>query len=219
MDRKTLNTTLSNILTEIEGLNGTLIASSFMDIAKEPDKYNILIMDSCFRAEKIACKIRNLICQSTGIRKMDLLKLVSLEHDIQIHQCAETGIIDVKFPSLLPKKRRSENSHFMLDALYAALDEYDNTFGFSKINDNVICMTHYYSSEASNKIRDYDNFETKDIIDLIATYTMVDDSGKYCTSFSCTKHGDDDFTCITILDKNLFPKWLVCSGFTSATNA
>jgi len=179
MDRKTLNTTLNNILTEIEGLNGTLTASSFMDIKKEPDKYNILIMDSCFRAEKIACKIRNLICQSTGISKMELMKLVSVEHDIQICQYAETGTINIKFPSLLPKKRRSENSHFMLDALYAALYEYDNKVGFNKIQDNVICMPHYYSNEASCKIRDYDNFETKDIIDLIATYTMVDDSGKY----------------------------------------
>jgi len=208
MDKKTLNTTLNNIMTEIEGLNGTLTASSFMDMSIEPDKYNILIMDSCFKAEKIACKIRNLICQSTGISKKELLKLVSVEHDIKIHQCNDTGIINIKFPSLLPKKRRSENGHFILDALYAALDEYDSNIGFSKMQDNVICMTHYYSNAVSTKIRDYDNFETKEIIDLIAAYTMVDDSGRYCASFNCTKLGDSDYTCLTVLEKNLFPDWL-----------
>ena len=58
------------------------------------------------------------------------------------------------------------------------------------------------------RVRDYDNLEFKQLLDTIASYIMVDDSGLFCDSYHTTEMGERDYTVIYIMGKSYFPKWL-----------
>ena len=59
-----------------------------------------------------------------------------------------------------------------------------------------------------SKVKDYDNYESKPILDAIATFVMSDDAGYLCDSMHVTEFGDGEYTRITVIDKAHFTEWL-----------
>lgn len=59
-----------------------------------------------------------------------------------------------------------------------------------------------------NRVRDYDNLELKQLLDVIATFVMEDDTGLLCDAYNTTEIGDGDCTRVSVMDKERFQGWL-----------
>ena len=55
---------------------------------------------------------------------------------------------------------------------------------------------------------DYDNLQQKQILDTVALYVMLDDSGLLCDAYNTTERGEKDCTRIYVMEKGRFGKWL-----------
>ena len=58
------------------------------------------------------------------------------------------------------------------------------------------------------RVRDYDNLELKQFLDVAASFILTDDSGLLCDAYNTTELGETDCTRISIMDSKHFPKWL-----------
>lgn len=57
-------------------------------------------------------------------------------------------------------------------------------------------------------IRDYDNLELKQILDVIAAFLMEDDSGLLIDAYNTTETGKTDCTEISVMEKRRFSDWI-----------
>lgn len=207
MDRQILSKRIMDILDDINRLKNALYALEMTDIQRYPDNYEVLSTDAAIRGERIACRLRHLIYSTTNVRKTDFLKDVAQKQGIRIEN--KEGIMQITLPSLLPKRKQQRNTEFLIDPFYFAFSQYADTNQIQKYRECIVCFSHVYSKELpSRRIRDYDNIELKQILDVIATFIMLDDNGLLCDAYNTTELGDEDCTRISVMDKSLFPKWL-----------
>lgn len=73
----------------------------------------------------------------------------------------------------------------------------------------MICFSHVYRKDLpKRRIRDYDNLELKQFLDVAASFILTDDSGLLCDAYNTTELGEEDCTRIFIMDSRRFPDWL-----------
>ena len=73
----------------------------------------------------------------------------------------------------------------------------------------VVCFSHIYDKNLSiRRVRDYDNLELKQILDVVCAFVMEDDTGLLCDAYNTTELGDSDCTRITIMGKERLSEWL-----------
>lgn len=172
-----------------------------------PDNYETLSTDAALRAERIACRLRHLIYSSTTIRKGDYLKSASVMHGINITY--ENEVLAVTLPSLLPKRRQRQSAEFLLDPLYFALEQYAKENTLPHYRECVVCFAQVYDQTLpTRRVRDYDNLEEKQILDLLSSFVMADDTGLLCDAYNTAELGEQDCTMIFVMEKHRFPGWL-----------
>lgn len=207
MDRTVISGRISRISNDISKLSVTLCAMENTDIEKFPGNYAMLTTDAALLSEMIACKIRHLIYQSTSIRKPDYLVSAGTAQGIEIKQ--DNGVLQITLPCLLPKKKQRHSSEFLIDPLYFTLSQYADKHMLPMYKHCVVCFSHIYNEDLpSNRIRDYDNLEMKQLLDVLAAFIMEDDTGILVDAYNTTEIGETDCTCISIMDKTRFPRWL-----------
>jgi len=207
MERQIISKRIGEIQDDISRLQNALYAMETADIQRYPDNYEVLSTDAALRGEKIACRLRHLIYSSTNIKKTDYLASAANVLGINIAQC--DGIIEIAMPGLLPKRKRRNSAEFLFDSLYFALDRYCDTHEIPKYRQCVVCFSHIYNRELpTRRIRDYDNLELKQILDILSSFIMEDDNGLLCDAYNTTELGDADCTLVSIMDKNIFSDWL-----------
>ena len=191
----------------MEKLKSTLAAIENTDIQKYPDNYNMLITDAALRSELIACRMRRLIYQSTDIKKETYLTSAGVVQGIKINE--NNGILEIDLPCLLPKRKKRQSTEFLIDPLYFTLSQYSDSHPLKRFKHCVVCFSHVYSEEfPKQNIRDYDNLELKQLLDVIATFIMEDDTGLLVDAYNTTEIGNNDCTRISVMDKNRFSEWL-----------
>ena len=172
-----------------------------------PDNYEILSTDAALRAERIACRLRHLIYSSTSIQKGEYLQSASVAQGISI--AYENGVLEVTLPGLLPKRRQRQSSEFLLDPLYFALEQYAKEQPLPHYRNCVVCFAQVYDQTLpTRRVRDYDNLEEKQLLDLLSTFVMADDTGLLCDAYNTTELGEQDCTKIFVMEKKRFPQWL-----------
>ena len=207
MEKQIITKRIGAIMSDISRLSNALYALDTTDIQRYPDNYEILSTDAALRGEKIACQLRHLIYSGTSIPKETYLKSAGVIHGIKIEQA--NGIMEITIPCLLPKRKQRQGTEFLLDPLYFALNSYADKNSVPKFRHCVVCFSHIYNKELpTRRIRDYDNIELKQILDIVSTYIMVDDSELLCDAYNTTELGDTDCTVISVMDKDRFPDWL-----------
>jgi len=207
MERKIISKRIGEILDDISRLSNALYAMDTTDIQRYPDNYEILSTDAALRSEKITCRLRHLIYASTSIKKSEYLNSAGVIHGIQIEY--QNGVMEITLPCLLPKRKQRQSTEFLLDPLYFTLDQYADNNPIPKFRHCVVCFSHVYDRGlSSRRIRDYDNLELKQILDVISTFVMVDDGGLLCDAYNTTELGETDCTRVSIMDKDSFPGWL-----------
>ena len=177
------------------------------DIQRYPDNYEVLSTDAALRAEKIACRLRHLIYSSTTIHKGDYLTSAGIVHGIEV--VYEDGVLDVTLPGLLPKRKQRQNTEFLLDPFYFSLEQYAKEHPMPRFSDCVVCFTQVYDQcLPTRRIRDYDNLEEKQLLDVLSTFVMADDTGLLCDAYNTAALGEKDCTRISVMEKKRFPAWL-----------
>lgn len=208
MDKRNLITRqIGAVMGDLSRLTNALYALDTTDIQRYPDNYEVLSTEAALRAEKIACSLRHLIYSTTCIRKNDYLCSAGEVHGITI--CQEEHYLAVTLPCLLPKRKNRKSVEFILDPLHFYLGQYAECHTLPKFRDCVVCFSHIYNRELpARRVPDYDNMELKQILDVLASYIMVDDTGLLCDAYNTTEYGERDCTCICVMEKSRFPIWL-----------
>ena len=167
MERKIISHRIGSILDDISRLSNALYAMDTTDIQRYPDNYEVLSTDAALRAEKIACRLRHLIYSSTTIRKGDYLTSAGIVHGIEV--VYEDGVLEVTLPGLLPKRKQRQNTEFLLDPFYFSLEQYAKEHPMPRFSDCVVCFTQVYDQcLPTRRIRDYDNLEEKQLLDVLS---------------------------------------------------
>ncbi len=207
MDRQIINKRITGITNDIEKLLRTLRAMENTDISQYPENYEMLSTDAALRGELITCRLRHLIYASTNVKKADYLASAGVVQGIEI-QC-EDGIMEITLPCLLPKRKQRKSTEFLIDPLYFTLSSYADNHNLPRFEECVVCFSHVYDKAlSSRRIRDYDNLELKQILDVVSTFVMVDDTGLLCDAYNTTELGESDCTRITVMEKERFTEWL-----------
>lgn len=112
-------------------------------------------------------------------------------------------------PSLLPKRRQRQSAEFLLDPLYFALEQYAKENTLPHYRECVVCFAQVYDQALpTRRVRDYDNLEEKQILDLLSSFVMADDTGLLCDAYNTAELGEQDCTMIFVMEKHRFPGWL-----------
>lgn len=207
LDRAIISKKLGQILNDIEKLKSTVAAIDGTDISKYPENYSMLTTDAALRSELITCRMRHLIYQSTDIKKEYYLTSAGIVQGIRINE--KDGVLNIVLPCLLPKKKKRNNTEYLLDPLYFTLSQYLDSHSMPRYKHCVVCFSHVYSKDFPKRnIRDYDNLELKQLLDVIATFIMEDDTGLLVDAYNTTEIGEADCTQISVMDKDMFTRWL-----------
>lgn len=206
MDRPIISQRISSILGDIKRLDNALYGMNTTDIQRYPDNYETLSIDAALRAEGIACRLRHLIYASTTTKKSEYLVSAAAKQGIGIE--GRGGVVEITLPCLIPKRKQSRSTEYLIDPLTAALEQYVKTHSVQRFQRCVICFTHVYDMALPDRrIRDYDNLEVKEYLDAVAAYLLIDDGGKFCDVHHATELGRSDCTRMTIMDFTHFPAW------------
>ena len=207
MDRAILSQRITSSLDEIARLTNALYAMNTADLQRYPDNYEVLSTDAALRAERIACRLRHLIYSTTSIKKEEYLSSAGTMQGIEIRY--EDKIMEITLPSLLPKRKQRQSTEFLLDPFHFALSRYAGSHPMPRFQHCVVCFSHVYCQELpERRVRDYDNLELKQLLDVAASFIMVDDSGLLCDAYNTTELGETDCTRISIMAQERFPSWL-----------
>ena len=207
MDRQTLNKRIAGIANDTEKLLRTLRAMEYTDISQYPENYEMLSTDAALRSELITCRLRNLIYGTAGIKKAEYLASAGVVQGIEI-KC-EDDILEITLPCLLPKKKQRKSTEYLIDPLYFTLSSYVRNHMIPHFCECVVCFSHIYDKNLSiRRVRDYDNLELKQILDVVCAFVMEGDTGLLCDAYNTTELGDSDCTRITIMGKERLSEWL-----------
>lgn len=206
MDRTVITKRINRLACDIEKLKSTLAAIENTDIARYPENYNMLATDAALRSELIVCRLRRLVFQSTDTKKPEYLASAGVVQGIDIRE--ENGVLKITLPCLLPKRKRKENTEFITDPLYFTLSRYSDGNPLKRYSHCVVCFSHIYCDDSKRYIRDYDNLELKQILDVIAAFLMEDDSGLLIDAYNTTETGKTDCTEISVMEKRRFSDWI-----------
>ena len=207
MDRQIINKRITGIQSDVDKLIRTLHAMENTDISQYPENYEMLSIDAAFRAELITCRLRQLIYTTTNAKKSEYLASAGIVQGIEIN--VDDGVLEITLPCLLPKKKQRRSTDYLIDPLYFTLSSYATNHKLPRFEQCVVCFSSIYDKELPlRRVRDYDNLELKQILDVVAAFVMVDDTGLLCDAYNTTELGDSDYTRITIMEKEHFPRWL-----------
>ena len=181
----------------LEALDQALLHSPQM-CAKVAQK---IALDS----EYLTRHLRRLVFNAPKSSKKKYLLRAARLLDIGATRCSEGSVI-ITLPLLLPR-RQTVGAKYIADTLSAALDTFvKKNPQLQRFGECTICVTHVYGNTlgAKGRVRDYDNLELKEILDVINLYLLEDDSGELCNHYYTSKLGDKDATIISIMENDLF---------------
>ena len=204
MDRTALSRRIREILDENKRIENELFALHMTDPEKYPENYEVLSLDIALRSESLTCRLRNLVYDTTDFKKPEYLINAANIHNITIEN--KDGVIEIVLPALIHKKRRQQGK-FLTDPLYAAFSAYTADNQVEPMKSCIVYISLVFSANRK-RLRDYDNVESKHLIDAISTYFLVDDSGKYVDVHYATEIGKHDLTKVYLIEKEAFPAWL-----------
>lgn len=166
MDRTSILRRIGSIKGDIAKLSNTLCAIENADIENYPDNYAMLTTDAALRSELIACRMRHLLYGSTTTRKETYLASAGVVQGIRIKET--DGVLEITLPCLLPKRKQRQSTEFLIDPLYFTLSQYADSHNLPRYKHCVVCFSHIYSEKFQNRrVRDYDNLELKQLLDVL----------------------------------------------------
>ena len=197
MNRVILSQRITSILADLNRLTNALYAMNTTNIQRYPDNYEVLSTNAALRAENIACRLRHLIYSTTSIKKEEYLTSAAVMQGIKVDE--NDGVLEITLPYLLPKRKQRQSTEYRLDPFTAAMSQYARSYPLPRLQHCVVCFSHVYCQDLpKRRVRDYDNLELKQFLDVAASFILTDDSGLLCDAYNTTELGETDCTRISI---------------------
>lgn len=204
MNKNTLGNRIHQIYDDLARLGNEVCAMEYTDVLRFPENFAEMTMEAALHSERLTCTLRNIVYTAVNAKKAEYLARAASAQGIRIsHKRHQVSII---LPSLLPKRRGGHSSEFLVDPLFFALSEYTMAHRTAKLSHATLCFVHVYGPDS--RVRDYDNVECKQVQDVVAMFTLEDDSGKHCDVYHTTRTGPEDQTQIHVMPSGSFPLWL-----------
>lgn len=104
--------------------------------------------------------------------------------------------------------KETANKEYIRGMLYPALLRFFTGKPIARFPESVIVLRHVFTPEdPTNRKRDYDNVETKFVIDAVAMYLLEDDSPEQCEVFHCTALDQEASLDIYVVPQDDFAYW------------
>ena len=175
--------------------------------APAPERFIETAKSAALLSEHSTAQLRNFLFTVCSGMSQDYYLQAAKIQGIRVD--VTDGILSVMLPALLPKKTRTEGFKFLQPALHAALKQYAEQQSLPYFRECTVCIEHIYDRSLPIKaVRDYDNLEMKEVLDIITLYCMTDDTGALCDQFQTTRFTDSSCTIISIMQKEKFSAWL-----------
>ena len=181
MERAVLSQRITSILSDISRLTNALYALNTTDIQRYPDNYEVLSTDAALRAERIACRLRHLLYATTSVTRDEYLTSAAVMQGIEIR--SEDGILEITLPCLHPKRKQQQSTEYLLDPFTAALGQYVKSNPMPRLRHCVVCFSLIYSRDLpERRVRDYDNLELKQFLDVAASFLLTSGESRTLSS-------------------------------------
>ena len=179
-----------------------------MGFHKFPESYEPLSLDVAMRGEHIACGLRHLVYTSSSIEKSGYMEQAGIV--LRVQAIIEEYGVRIEIPALLPKRKKGGSCEFIIDPLHYELNRFVQEQEIERFRECVVVFEHVYNRALpEKKIRDYDNvLEPKKVLDVINTFLLTDDSGRYIDVHHTTSLENRDCTRIYIMSHMNFILWL-----------
>ena len=202
MDERILKQRIHGIQDDIRRLNNATFALEASNYKNYPENFLEFSLDTVARAEKIACKLRHLIGDYGTANREILMERIAETHGIEIRREDDTICI----PRPLPKATRHRSSEFLTQPLYHVMNNYCNEQPVKKYRECAVCFIHVYDEKLSlGRIRDYDNTETRNVLNAVAAFFLTDDTGRLCDTYHTTALGEFDCAFVYIMPQQTLP--------------
>lgn len=209
MNEQELKKRLRTAQDTIIRLNNTVMAMSACNVSRYPANFQELSLDAAVQAEKLACRLRDLVGRYGTIQLEQILTRSADTLGITV-AVDEEGIVQIRLPRLLPKWKPHRSDQFLTMPLLVALDTYLRKYPLPQFTECAVCFVHVYDESLSlGRVRDYDNLETKHILDIAAVYLMTDDSGALCDIYHTTAYGKQDATLLYFMRQEQLPGFIL----------
>jgi len=197
MNRLLFRQRLNHLHEDALRFQNTLCAYETTDAVRYPENFERLGLDMARQAESIACSTRNIV------------SIFQMNGREQVQSCAaEAQGITVKeqsygyeviLPHLMPKRSHRNHTVFLLEPLTYALKEFTAVHPICRLEYALIWFIYEYTEDTPiHCIRDYDNIETKEVLDIINSFFLLDDGGAFCELHYSTRRGNRNGTRVII---------------------
>ena len=157
-------------------------------------------------SEVNAIKLRTLAARAIRAKNLRLNEEISNAHGISVEE--EHRWIKIVVPSILPHRNKCDNTLFITRPLRHSLVQFQRENPMERFGECVICIVHQYDEALGvNRVRDYDNIETKRYLDVIESVMLTNDSGLLCTVLQTTEMSDRDRTVFYLMLPESLPIW------------
>lgn len=196
----------SGILQDIERLGNTVEAMEMAAVQNAPKNYEALSMDAAMRGERLAVRLRDLVFSTTTEKRSQYL--VKCADTLGIVPEYQEGVFKITLPGQLPK-RRWKNTEFLVSPLMAAMTEFAKETALPRFESAAVCFVHIVDSALPVKlIRDHDNIECKQILDVLGAFLLTDDNGLLCETHHRTERDKESRTVVYVMAAKAFPGWI-----------
>lgn len=188
---------INRLKDDVLRFQNAICAYETTDAVRYPENFEKLGLDMALRAEAIACSTRNIASVFMTNGRKELIHQVSDAQGIQVRQ-NELGY-EISMPFLMTKRSGRQSVMFLLEPLSCALEAFTKEHPIERMERAVIWYIYEYEEGTPTRhIRDYDNLEAKEVLDVINTFFLVDDGGDFCELHYSTHRGKKNGTRIII---------------------
>lgn len=188
---------INRLKDDVLRFQNAICAYETTDAARYPENFEKLGLDMAMRAEAIACSTRNIASVFMTNGRKQLIRQVADAQGIQVRQ-NKLGY-EISMPYLMTKRSSRQSVMFLLEPLSCALEAFTKEHPIERMDRAVIWYIYEYEEGTPTRhIRDYDNLEAKEVLDVINTFFLVDDGGGFCELHYSTRRGKKNSTRIII---------------------
>lgn len=203
MNKNNLTERVNRVRQDLVRLDGDLTAMERSEPTRYPENYAELAMEAAIRGERLTCALRQLVYIG-DTKKAEYLSQAATAQGVEISY--EGDCMTITLPAQLPGRWKKSNSEFLVDPVFFALSEYTMVHRVPRLEHAVVCFRHIHDGRGG--VRDYDNIECKLLLDVVAMFTLQDDSGACCDVFHTSREGEQSQTQMCVMPAEHFAAWL-----------
>ena len=174
MSNPLLGHRINRLKDDVDRFKNVVCAYETTDAAIYPDNFQRLGIEVAMKAEALA--------DAQGIK-------ISRNQD---------GY-EIILPGLMTRRDSRYNVTFLMEPLSFALEQYFQEHYAERFENVLIWFIYEYEKNTPIRhIRDYDNLESKGVLDILNAFFLTDDSGDFCELRYSTRRADHERTRIMI---------------------